>query len=144
MTPDQLFSIANLVAMAGWLVLLLAPRWRHGASLVSGVAIPVVLGVLYVGIIVSSFGRSEGGFGSLAEVSALFADPWLLLAGWVHYLAFDLFIGAWEARDAARHGVPWWLLAPCLLLTFLFGPAGLLLYLALRRAKGAAGALGPA
>ncbi len=53
------------------------------------------------------FGGSKGGSGSLAEVSMLFQDPWLLLAGWVHYLAFDLFIGSWEARDAARSGIPY-------------------------------------
>ena len=58
----------------------------------------------------------------------LFADPWILLAGWIHYLVFDLFIGAWEVRDAARLGIPHLLVVPCLVLTFLFGPVGLLLY----------------
>jgi hypothetical protein len=55
-----------------------------------------------------------------------------LLAGWIHYLAFDLFTGAWEARDARRLRISRWLVAPCLLLTFLFGPLGLGLYLLLR------------
>lgn len=59
---------------------------------------------------------------------------WLLLAGWVHYLAFDLFIGSWEVRDAQRHGLSHLLVVPCLALTFLFGPVGLLLYLGLRGA----------
>ena len=63
---------------------------------------------------------------------SLFANPWLLLAGWVHYLAFDLFIGAWQVRDAKRTGLSHLLVVPCLVLTFLFGPIGLLLYLALR------------
>jgi hypothetical protein len=144
MTPEQLFSLVNPLALCGWLVLLLAPRWTRGPALVSGVVIPAVLGVVYVALIAARFGSSEGGFGSLAEVQALFADPWLLLAGWIHYLAFDLFIGAWETRDAMRHGVSRWLLAPCLILTFLFGPAGLLLYLALRRTRQAPVALGAA
>jgi hypothetical protein len=61
-------------------------------------------------------------------VQKLFADPWLLLAGWVHYLVFDLFIGSWEVRDAGRLGIPHLLVVPCLVLSFLFGPAGLLLY----------------
>ena len=59
----------------------------------------------------------------------LFENPWLLLAGWAHYLAFDLFIGGWEVRDAQRRGIPHLLVVPALVLTFLFGPAGLLLYL---------------
>jgi hypothetical protein len=50
----------------------------------------------------------------------------------VHYLAFDLFVGGWEVRDAVARGVSRWLVAPCLLLTFIFGPAGWLAYYAVR------------
>jgi len=77
----------------------------------------------------------EGGFGSLAEVARLFANPWLLLAGWTHYLAFDLFVGSWEVRDARERGVPHLLVIPCLALTLMFGPAGWLLYVAVRTTK---------
>jgi hypothetical protein len=75
---------------------------------------------------------SEGGFSSLTGVSALFDNPWGLLAGWTHYLAFDLFIGGWEVRDARRRGIPHLLVVPALALTFLLGPGGLLLYLGIR------------
>ncbi len=78
------------------------------------------------------FPGSEGGFGSLEEVALFFEDPYLLVAGWVHYLAFDLFIGAWEVRDARRLGLHHLIIIPCLLLTFLAGPTGLLLYFILR------------
>lgn len=67
-------------------------------------------------------------------MAALFRDPWLLLAGWVHYLAFDLFVGAWEAADARTRGVPHAAVLPCLVLTFLLGLAGFLPYLGVRRA----------
>jgi len=69
-----------------------------------------------------------GGFSTLAGVGTLFSNPWLLLAGWMHYLAFDLLVGSWELEDAAERGIPHWIVVPCLLLTFLFGPAGWLLY----------------
>jgi hypothetical protein len=59
-------------------------------------------------------------------------NRWALLAGWTHYLAFDLFIGGWEVRDAQRRGIPHLLIVPALVLTFLLGPAGLLFYLAIR------------
>jgi hypothetical protein len=62
----------------------------------------------------------------------LFENRWALLAGWTHYLAFDLFVGTWEVRDARASGIPHLLVLPCLGLTFLFGPAGWLLYMALR------------
>ena len=90
--------------------------------------------VVYVLIIVMEWGNSSGGFSSLADVSALFSNPWLLLAGWTHYLSFDLFVGSWEVRDAIERGIPHLMVVPCLALTFLFGPAGWLLYLGLRGA----------
>ena len=63
---------------------------------------------------------------------ALFRDPWIALAGWLHSLAFDVFVGAWAVRTARREGTAFPLVAPCLPLTFLFGPAGLLAFAVLR------------
>lgn len=134
MTTEALFSAASTAVLPGWLLLLLAPRFRWTARLVAPVLIPALLGMLYLYLIVTRFPGADGGFGSLAEVRRLFADEALLLAGWVHYLAFDLFVGSWEVRDAQRLGLPHLLVAPCLILTFLFGPVGLLLYLGLRGA----------
>ncbi len=132
MTPEALFLVATRAVLPGWLLLVFAPRWRWTARLISGVLLPGLLGLLYLWLIVAHWGFAEGGFDSLAEVGALFADPWLLLAGWVHYLVFDLFVGAWEVRDAQREGIHHLLVVPCLLLTFLFGPIGLVGYLGLR------------
>jgi len=131
-SPETLFSLSSTAVLPGWLLLALAPRWRHTARLVCAVIIPGLLAVLYLAVIAARWGGAEGGFSSLADVQKLFADPWLLLAGWVHYLAFDLFVGAWEVRDAGRLGIPHLLVVPCLGLTFLFGPVGLLLYGVLR------------
>jgi hypothetical protein len=112
--------------------LLLLPRLRWTQTVLP-VVIPVLLAVVYVGLVVTSLPWGDGGFSSLAAVSALFDNPWALLAGWTHYLAFDLWIGGWEARDAHSHGIAHLFIVPALLLTFLFGPAGLLTYLAIRR-----------
>jgi hypothetical protein len=144
MTAEQLFSLLNLVTVAAWLLLILLPRLRWTATVVPVLA-PSVLAVIYVILVAATFMRSEGGFSSLAGVRALFENPWMLLAGWTHYLAFDLFIGGWEVRDAQRRGIPHLLVVPALVLTFLFGPAGLLLYLAitLRREPSGAAARRP-
>jgi len=127
-SPEAVFSMASTAVLPGWLLLAFLPRWRHTARLVCAVVIPGLLAALYAAIIAARWGGAEGGFSSLADVQKLFADPWLLLAGWIHYLVFDLFIGAWEVRDAGRLGIPHLLVVPCLVLTFLFGPVGLLLY----------------
>jgi ABA DEFICIENT 4-like len=131
MTAEQLFSTLNLIAVAGWLLLVFLPRMRWTSTVVP-IVMPSLFAVIYVVLIAATLTRSEGGFSSLASVRTLFDNPWLLLAGWTHYLAFDLFIGGWEVRDSQRHGIPYLLIVPALVLTFLFGPAGLLLYLTIR------------
>jgi hypothetical protein len=134
MSADSLFSFASILVLPGWLLLVLLPRWQYSATLVGAVVIPALLGLLYAWLIVSHIGSTDGGFGSLAEVRALFSNEFLLLAGWIHYLAFDLFIGSWEVRDAQRYGVHHLAVIPCLALTFLFGPVGLMLYIVIRTA----------
>ncbi len=136
MNPETLFRICNLVALIGWLLLIGLPRWAWTRRLVLSGALSLLLAAVYLILVIAFFGRGEGGFGSLADVAKLFAQPYVLLAGWVHYLAFDLFIGAWEVRDAQSRGLTHWLVIPCLVLTFLLGPIGLLLYFALRRFAG--------
>lgn len=131
MTIETVFSLCNLTATAGWLVLLAVPRSRRGMT-IAGTVIPLTLAVVYLTLFVWHARCSEGGFSSLAGVAQLFGNQWLLLAGWVHYLAFDLFIGAWETRDALARGVSRLWLAPCLVLTFMLGPIGLLCYHAVR------------
>jgi hypothetical protein len=138
MTAEQLFSTLNLATMAAWVLLVCLPRVRWTAAVLP-LVLPMLLAVVYVVLVAATLGRSEGGFSSLAGVKALFENPWLLLAGWTHYLAFDLFIGGWEVRDAQRRGVPHLLIVPALVLTFLLGPAGLLLYLATRSATSMSG-----
>jgi len=134
MSNETLFSICNTAVLPGWLLLVVLPRWKWTARLVTAVIIPALLGLVYLFLILTEFGKTEGGFGSLAQVQQLFANPAMVVAGWIHYLAFDLFIGSWEVRDAQRLGLSHWLVIPCLVLTFLFGPIGLLLYFALRAA----------
>lgn len=132
MTPDALFQIANPLALLGWVALALSPLAPRAADAVAGTVIPLVLSVGYAGLVLAFWSGAEGGFGSLAEVQLLFTDPHVALAGWVHYLAFDLFVGAWATRTARAEGIAHLFLLPCLVLTFLFGPAGFLAFSALR------------
>ncbi|MBP6001903.1 MAG: DUF4281 domain-containing protein [Pyrinomonadaceae bacterium] len=132
MKAEQIFSIVNLTAMAGWLLIAILPRWKFTRLVVLSGAVPLLLSVAYLALIVLFFGKAEGGFDSLANVMKLFTNEWAVLAGWIHYLAFDLFIGSWEVRDAQRRGISHLLVIPCLVLTFLFGPIGFLLYTAIK------------
>lgn len=130
MTANQAFEILNLIALVGWVLLALSPKLPRVTTTVTGAVIPVLFAVVYILLLVSNWG--EGGFSSLAAVATLFSNPWLLLAGWTHYLAFDLLVGHWEMLDSQRRRMPYAMVLPCLVGTFLFGPAGWLLYIALR------------
>ncbi len=133
MTPDQIFTIANLVSVVCWIVLAVLPNRRWVTGVLTGLAAPALFAVAYIAIVAAVFPRADGSFSTLAGVAALFANPWMLLAGWLHYLAFDLLIGTWEARDSVERGVPRWILVPCLFLTFMFGPTGWLIYMGARQ-----------
>src|SRR5712691_5913355 len=100
MTAEQLFSACGLLALAGWILLIAAPR-NARAMAIAGTVVPGALSCVYLILLAFHLAGARGGFSSLAAVAELFSNPWLLLAGWVHYLAFDLFVGAWETRDAA-------------------------------------------
>ena len=91
MNPQKIFSICNLVAMGGWMLLLFTPRNHWVSTGLAGRVVPLLLATVYLCLLVAHWGEGAGGFGSLKEVEALFANPWMLLAGWIHYLAFDLF-----------------------------------------------------
>jgi hypothetical protein len=134
MPLEQVFSAASMTAMLGWLLLAIVPR-QPIAQRLAGIVLPLALSVTYLILIAMHFKGAEGGFGSLADVATLFQKRELLLAGWIHYLAFDLFIGAWEVRDSQRHQIPHLVVIPCLVMTFMLGPIGLLFYFAIRTAK---------
>lgn len=133
MTPDVVFQFCNNGVIPAWLLLAVAPRWSWTQRIVHAVWIPGLLGLVYGWALFSGGPSPEGaGFGSLAAVMTLFTNPHAALAGWIHYLCFDLFVGAWEVRDAQRRSIPHGWLLPCLLATLMLGPLGLLLYLAIR------------
>ena len=131
MSLERWFKVAGDLVLPCWLLLIFVPRWRWSQRLATFVG-PLLLAGLYAWLFVSGLPPNGGSFGSLAQVRSLFGVDRILLAGWIHYLIFDLFTGAWESRDAAGLGISQWLVLPCLLLTFLFGPIGLALYLLLR------------
>ena len=130
MSLEQLFSLCGGLSMIGWLGLALAPRWHITRDWAAPVIAPIIIGAVYVWLMMNNFSSApEGaGFGSLAGVALLFSVPELLLAGWIHYLAFDLFVGAWEVKDAQQAGIHHVAVIPCLFATLMFGPGGLVLY----------------
>lgn len=131
MTPDQVFSLCGAVVLPCWLLLIFLPRWGWTQRLATFVA-PLIIAGVYVWMLATAPKVAGAGFNNIAQVRTLFSVDRALVAGWIHYLAFDLFTGSWEVRDARRLKINHLFVLPCLVLTFLFGPLGLGLYLLLR------------
>ena len=138
--PATAYDLGGKLVMLGWaglLASLFIERARPAAQAAARLIIPALLAIAYGLLIWTGFGEAEGGgYGSISEVRALFASDSALTAGWLHYLAFDLFVGSWIVADGLKRHVPVLLILPCLPLTFLFGPLGLLLFILLRLAFG--------
>ena len=132
---ESWFSNAGLIAMIGWMILIFGPRRWPLLSAFPAYVIPAILSLGYAILILRHFGIAQGGFTTLADVALLFSNDHLLLAGWVHYLAFDLFIGAWIARQSDDVGISRVVQATILVTTFMLGPFGLLLFLIVCQAR---------
>ncbi len=135
MPLDLMFRIASTIALVGWIILAVAPLHRRLAVFAARVLAAVLCGG-YVAVLVHALGGGPGFdwrvFNSLDGVMGLLRTREAFLAGWVHYLAFDLFTGAWQAETAPAARVPHAVLLVCLFLTFMAGPVGLLTYLVIR------------
>jgi len=136
MDLDLVFLVVNYGVMPAWLLLALAPRWRGTQRVVHSALVPLLLGTAYgLLLFTDPHGSPDGSFFTLDGVMAIFTSRQTVIACWIHYLIFDLFVGAWEVRDAMRRGIRHLWVVPCLGLTLMFGPLGLLAYLVLRATK---------
>lgn len=131
MTLEDVFKLANALVLPAWLVLILFPTksWRTPAVY----TIAALLGVTYVFYVVTGLGDLDlQAFSTLAGVKALFATDVAILTGWLHYLVFDLLVGHYILIQSQKHQIAHGWMIPCLVLCFMFGPAGFMAYLLVR------------
>ena len=132
MTPSAIFQICNTIALIGWIILIFMPFWLQSDKFIIGIIV-FLFCIVYAWLVFSNFHFSDfQKFSTLDGVMKLFTQHAIVVAGWVHYLAFDLMTGIFIKRNALKHGISHWLLIPCLFFTFMLGPIGLLLYLLVR------------
>ncbi|KZS42397.1 hypothetical protein AWE51_02850 [Aquimarina aggregata] len=128
--------MVGMIAMPMWVLMIFLPKWKVTRFLIDYKVIPLFLSVIYAIYIFQAI--LIGGwmdFGSLTSVMALFTEENAVLAGWVHYLAFDLIVGMWMLDQNKKVGIHQLLMAPCLFGTFMFGPVGFLLFIILKTLK---------
>ncbi|MEM6895447.1 MAG: ABA4-like family protein [Bacteroidota bacterium] len=136
MTTAEVFSISNLIVLPMWLLMLVLPQWKVTRFLIDIKIVPILLSLIYaiyIGISLYTGGMMD--FGSLASVMELFTKENAVLAGWVHYLAFDLLVGMWMLDQNRNLRIHQLLMVPCLIGTFMFGPVGFLLFIIIKSIK---------
>ncbi len=138
MNWDLIFTITNNYALLMWLILAFAPRSNsimtglfYGGVGLLALAYALIVIPMTAGLIDGGSGGSLD-FSSLSAIQQLLSSPDGATVGWIHYLAFDLFVGIWVARNADKYGFARWLQIPILLFVLMLGPLGLVLYLLLR------------
>ena len=133
MTPENFYWYSSILIFFPWLALTFAPNWKWSETLASVSAIILLIASTYFTIIYLRSGHEGGGHVfSFEGITNLFRSTEMLMTGWLNYLAFALLVGIWETNDAHKNKIPHIFVAPCLLLTFVMGPTGLLLYLLVR------------
>jgi len=133
MTPSNVFSLATYIAMPMWVLLIFLPNWKITRFLIDFKVVPMVLSFIYA-IYIFIFLKEGGGldFASLNSVMDLFTLEQAVLAGWVHYLAFDLLVGMWMINQNKKLGIHPLLMTPCLIATFMLGPIGFLAFMLIK------------
>ena len=136
MSVSEVFSIVNVIALPMWVLMIFLPKWKGTRFLIDYKIIPLVLSLFYAFYIVNSMlSGPPMDFGSLESVMHLFTFENAVLAGWVHYLAFDLLVGMWmldQNKNLKIHPI---IMAPCLIGTFMLGPIGFMLFMIIRAFK---------
>lgn len=128
MSPAVIFNLANAFVLIGWILLIFAPHWKLTQNIVLN-GVVLILSFVYLSIFITILPEfSAESFSTLENVKALFQDDMAVALGWVHYLAFDLFVGAYIVREGISKGMARWQYTICLPFTFMAGPVGFVLF----------------
>lgn len=134
---DTLFSLSNLLVMPFWLLMIFLPHWKWTKRLMSSLWVVVPAALLYTALIVPQLTTALPSLmnPTLTTIATLLGQPEGATVAWVHFLAFDLFVGRWAYLDSRHANITTWLVSPALLTILMVGPLGLLVYLGIRQLK---------
>jgi hypothetical protein len=135
MEASIIFSLSNSFVIFGWILLLLFPNWKYTSNIVLYVVV-LILALIYTAIILATIQHFDvSSFSTLSNIKTLFQNDFALTAGWIHYLAFDLFVGHYIVNEAKKLSFARWQYTLCLPFTFIFGPIGLLMFVTFKWLK---------
>lgn len=135
---EMLFKISNLIILPFWALMIFLPRWRVTKKLIGSPFVCAAPAALYAALVIPRLAEIWPAVSNpeLSSISALLGSPVGATIAWLHFLAFDLFVGRWIYLDGRDRGISFWVMAPALFLTLMLGPCGFLLYLIARYVNG--------
>jgi hypothetical protein len=135
---ETIFKIGNLIILPFWALMIFLPGWRVTKRIIGSPLISAAPAALYAALVIPRFVEIWRAVSNpeLSGIAALLGGPVGATVAWLHFLAFDLFVGRWIYLDGRERGISSWVMAPALFLTLMLGPCGFLLYLIARSAKG--------
>lgn len=137
MDIQLIFRLLNFGILLPWILLIFLPKWKGTQWMVKRRLPAFILAVVYLVLLLEHLWTAPLGSGvdfmSLESIKNAFMQDKVMLIGWIHYLAFDLFVGMWELKNAQENQLPHYWLAPCLFFTMMYGPVGLVLYWVFRQ-----------
>jgi hypothetical protein len=132
-----IFNFCNILILIAWGAIIISPQKKISEILISYPWIPLTLSLFYIYFIIISGGLMEADFSSLNGIVTLFkkATPESAAAGWLHYLAFDFWVGTWIIKHSRKEKISNKIIVLPLLFTFILGPVGILVYSLILLAK---------
>jgi Domain of unknown function (DUF4281) len=135
---ETIFEVSTLTVLPFWALMIFLPHWRVTRGLMGSPLVCAIPALFYAALVIprlaevwQAVARPE-----LSGIAALLGSPAGATIAWLHFLAFDLFVGRWIYLDSRDRNITAWVLAPLLFLTLMLGPCGLLLYLIVRHVRG--------
>jgi hypothetical protein len=134
---ERIFELSSLAVLPFWALMIFLPHWRMTRKLIGSPLVCVLPAALYAALVIPRFAEVWRAVAQpeMAGIAALLGSPFGATIGWLHFLAFDLFVGRWIYLDSRERGISAWIIAPTLFLTLMLGPCGFLLYLIARQTK---------
>ncbi|MEM7333002.1 MAG: ABA4-like family protein [Chloroflexota bacterium] len=135
---ETIFSLSSLLVMPFWALMIFTPRFRWTQRIMKSAWVIAPAALLYFILVVPEFTAvfTEVINPSLDGIAALLGTPSGATVGWVHFLAFDLFVGRWAYLDGLKYDISPFIMAPILFFTLMLGPVGFLLYMGVKTAVG--------
>ncbi len=129
-----LFRLSSVLVLPFWALMILLPRWRWTTRIVRSPFVSGAVAALYAALVLPRLGEIWPAVArpTLSGIVALLGSPAGATIAWVHFLAFDLFVGRWIYLDSQERRISVWLIAPLLFFTLMLGPVGFLFYLVVR------------